>query len=245
MTMPLQGRPIATGLGFPEGPVVLPDGSVLVVEIAAGRLTRVLANGELKVIAHVGGGPNGAAMGPDGYCYICNNGGFSWRTDHGFTRPTGEAADYKGGSIQRVDLATGEVETLYTHCDGFALHGPNDIVFDTQGGFWFTDFGKKFACVLPKRRPARIPRGSRELLHQHLLRRSGHAYGLHYFIGLWPALCGAVAQAGSAARRLRVAGHLMRDAVASDACERHSTLPMTCFRPQRSELSAKERLLER
>jgi gluconolactonase len=141
----LQGRPVATGLGFPEGPLVLPDGSVLVVEIAAGRLTRVLPNGELKVVAQVGGGPNGAAMGPDGHCYICNNGGFSWRTDSGFTRPTGEAADYKGGSIQRVNLATGKVETLYTHCDGTALHGPNDIVFDAQGGFWFTDFGKKFA----------------------------------------------------------------------------------------------------
>ena len=141
----LKGRVIATGLGFPEGPVALADGSVLVVEIATGRLMRVTPNGEPKVVAHVGGGPNGAAIGPDGYCYICNNGGFSWRTDDGFSRPTGEAADYKGGSIQRVNLATGQVETLYTSCDGIALHGPNDIVFDAQGGFWFTDFGKKFA----------------------------------------------------------------------------------------------------
>jgi gluconolactonase len=141
----LKGRVMATGLGFPEGPVALADGSVLVVEIATGRLMRVTPNGEPQVVAHVGGGPNGAALGPDGYCYICNNGGFSWRTDDGFSRPTGEAADYKGGSIQRVNLATGQVETLYTSCDGIALHGPNDIVFDAQGGFWFTDFGKKFA----------------------------------------------------------------------------------------------------
>jgi gluconolactonase len=141
----LQGRLIATGLGFPEGPVALPDGRVLFVEIAAGRLTSVLPGGELKVVAELGGGPNGAAMGPDGHCYICNNGGFYWRTDQGFTRPTGEATDYKGGSIQRVELATGKVETLYTHCDGIPLHGPNDIVFDGHGGFWFTDFGKKFA----------------------------------------------------------------------------------------------------
>ena len=141
----LQGRVIAKGLGFPEGPVALPDGSVLVVEIAAGRLTRVLPDGELKVIAHLGGGPNGAALGPDGHCYVCNNGGFRWRTDDGFTRPIGEAADYKGGYIQRVDLTTGAVETLYTHCDGAPLHGPNDIVFDAQGGFWFTDYGKRLA----------------------------------------------------------------------------------------------------
>ncbi len=144
MTLKLQGRVIATGLGFPEGPIAMPDGSVLVVEIAGRRLTRVRPDGTLQPIAELGGGPNGAALGPDGHCYVCNNGGFSWRTDDGFTRPTGAAADYKGGSIQRVDLSTGAVETLYTHCGETPLHGPNDIVFDADGGFWFTDFGKTF-----------------------------------------------------------------------------------------------------
>jgi gluconolactonase len=141
----LKGRVLAKGLKFPEGPVAMPDGSVLVVEIQGQRLMRVLPNGDLKVAAHLGGGPNGAALGPDGRCYVCNNGGFSWRTDDGFTRPTGESADYTGGCIQRVNLADGKVETLYTHCDGVPLRGPNDIVFDAHGGFWFTDFGKKFA----------------------------------------------------------------------------------------------------
>jgi len=141
----LKGRVLAKGLKFPEGPVAMPDGSVLVVEIQGQRLMRVLPNGDLKVAAHLGGGPNGAALGPDGCCYVCNNGGFSWRTDDGFTRPTGESADYTGGCIQRVNLADSKVETLYTHCDGVPLRGPNDIVFDAHGGFWFTDFGKKFA----------------------------------------------------------------------------------------------------
>jgi gluconolactonase len=141
----LKGRVLAKGLKFPEGPVVMPDGSLLVVEIQGQRMMRVLPNGDLKVAAHLGGGPNGAALGPDGCCYVCNNGGFSWRTDDGFTRPTGESADYAGGCIQRVNLVDGKVETLYTHCDGVPLHGPNDIVFDAHGGFWFTDFGKKFA----------------------------------------------------------------------------------------------------
>jgi gluconolactonase len=140
----LQGRVIATGLAFPEGPVALPDGSVLVVEIAGGRLKRVAPTGEVSVVAELGGGPNGAALGPDGHVYVCNNGGFSWRTDAGFSRPTGPAADYAGGSIQRVNLSTGAVETLYEECDGHRLHGPNDIVFDDAGGFWFTDFGKVF-----------------------------------------------------------------------------------------------------
>jgi gluconolactonase len=144
MNLKLVGRVMATGLQFPEGPIAMPDGSVLVVEIAAGRLTRVMPHGELKVVAELGGGPNGAALGRDGHAYICNNGGFSWRTDDKFTRPTGAAADYKGGAIQRVNLSTGAVETLYTQCDGIPLHGPNDIVFDAYGGFWFTDFGKTF-----------------------------------------------------------------------------------------------------
>ncbi len=140
----LEGRVMATGLGFPEGPIAMPDGSVLVVEIAAGRLSRITQDGQRETVANVGGGPNGAAMGSDDYCYICNNGGFSWRTDEGFSRPTGPAADYQGGSIQRVNITTGAVETLYTHCDGIPLHGPNDIVLDKAGGFWFTDFGKTF-----------------------------------------------------------------------------------------------------
>lgn len=144
INLTLQGRVMASGLKFPEGPVALPDGSVLVVEIAGGRLTRVMPDGELEVVAELGGGPNGAALGPDGHCYVCNNGGFSWRTDNGFTRPTGAAANYGGGSIQRVNIETGEVETLYTHCGDVPLHGPNDIVFDAEGGFWFTDFGKTF-----------------------------------------------------------------------------------------------------
>lgn len=140
----LQGQVIATGLAFPEGPVAMPDGSVLVVEIQGGWLLRVGPDGSKQRVAQLGGGPNGAALGPDGHCYICNNGGFSWRTDDGFTRPTGPAADYDGGAIQRVNLATGAVENLYTQCEGVALHGPNDLVFDGDGGFWFTDFGKTY-----------------------------------------------------------------------------------------------------
>lgn len=143
-TFELAGEVIASGLRFPEGPIALPDGSVLVVEIMGTRLLRIPAHGgEPEVIATLGGGPNGAAIGPDGHCYVCNNGGFAWRTDAGFSRPTGAASDYRGGSIQRVDLATGAVETLYTHGGDTPLHGPNDIVFDAHGGFWFTDFGKK------------------------------------------------------------------------------------------------------
>jgi gluconolactonase len=135
-------RTLATGLRFPEGPIAMPDGSVVLVEIGRGTLSRVSANGTVEVIAELGGGPNGAAMGPDGKCYVCNNGGFKWIERNGRLFPGEQPDDYAGGSIQRVDLSTGAFETLYTSCDGRGLRGPNDIVFDRSGGFWFTDHGK-------------------------------------------------------------------------------------------------------
>eukprot|EP01036_Dinobryon_divergens_P005362 gene5362-7095_t len=134
---------LASGLGFPEGPVALPDGSVVLVEIEQGRLSRVMPDGERVTVATTSGGPNGAAVGPDGAIYVCNNGGFEWLRHDGLLRPGGQSADYRGGSIQRVDLRSGQVDTLYTTCNGHPLHGPNDLVFDRQGGFYFTCNGKR------------------------------------------------------------------------------------------------------
>ena len=136
-------REIATGLRFPEGPIAMPDGSVLLVEIERQTLTRVAADGSKTVVAKTGGGPNGAAIGPDGACYICNNGGFVWIENEQGLRPHLQGADYKGGSIQKVDLKTGAVTTLYTKGPNHKLNGPNDLVFDAHGGFYFTDLGKR------------------------------------------------------------------------------------------------------
>ena len=58
-------KEITSGLKFPEGPVAMPDGSVILVEIARETLTRVMPDGKQHVIAKLGGGPNGAAMGPE------------------------------------------------------------------------------------------------------------------------------------------------------------------------------------
>jgi gluconolactonase len=142
---------MATGLRFPEGPVWMPDGSVVVVEIESARLTRVAPDGTKTTIAQHTGGPNGAALGPDGKIYVCNNGGFDWHDDpvHGL-RPVGQASAYSGGRIERVDIATGRIETLYNTCNGRGLRGPNDIVFDAHGGFYFTDLGKARARDLDR-----------------------------------------------------------------------------------------------
>jgi len=136
-------REVASGLHFPEGPIAMSDGSVIVVEMLAPRLTRVLPDGTKETIADIPGGPNGAAIGPDGSVYLCNNGGcFTDVQMGGLSFPGPWSKDrYVGGSIQKVDLATGKVEDLYTECDGWPLRAPNDIVFDEHGGFYFTDHG--------------------------------------------------------------------------------------------------------
>ncbi|WP_342641747.1 SMP-30/gluconolactonase/LRE family protein [Rhodoligotrophos ferricapiens] len=141
--MSLELRTIAEGLRFPEGPIAMADGSIIIVEIERRSLSRVAPDGAVTPIAFPGGGPNGAAIGPDGKCYVCNNGGFNWHetTETGL-RPHGQASDYSGGRIERIDLTTGEVEVLYTASDKAPLKGPNDLVFDAHGGFWFTDHGK-------------------------------------------------------------------------------------------------------
>ncbi|MCP5432825.1 MAG: SMP-30/gluconolactonase/LRE family protein [Alphaproteobacteria bacterium] len=139
----MQLKEIAAGLLFPEGPVVMEDGSIVLVEIARGTLSRVTPNGRVHVIAELGGGPNGAAVGPDGAIYVCNNGGFTWREQDGLLLPGGQPADYSGGRIERVDPETGRFDILYTDCDGVDLKGPNDLVFDNEGGFYFSDLGKQ------------------------------------------------------------------------------------------------------
>jgi gluconolactonase len=136
-------RIVATGLQCPEGPVALSDGSILLVEIARQTLSRVTPDGRVEVVADMPGGPNGAAVGPDGRIYVCNNGGVNWVREGSTLRPTTQSPDYRGGSIEVVELATGRVERLYDRCGGHPLRGPNDLVFDGQGGFWFTDLGKR------------------------------------------------------------------------------------------------------
>lgn len=140
-------RELATGLQFPEGPVVLPDGTLVICQIEAGTVSRVDPK-DGSVTDIVGGlpGPNGAALGPDGAIYICDNGGnFGFIDLGGILVPAPLTPDtWQGGSIRRIDLDTGKCEVLYTACDGRPLLAPNDLVIDDQGGIWFTDYGRTY-----------------------------------------------------------------------------------------------------
>ena len=97
-------KQIASGLRFPEGPVAMPDGSVILVEIERRTLSRVTPDGRVHVIATLGGGPNGAAMGPAGKIYVTNNGGLHFVDRPGRLFPIGQGADYTGGSIDSTGV---------------------------------------------------------------------------------------------------------------------------------------------
>ena len=144
MHMEKDWRIVTDGLAFPEGPVAMEDGAVLVVEIKARQITRVATDGQKNVVARLPGAPNGAAFGPDGALYVCNNGdGFLWGDPGGIVQPVGGSATYCGGSIDRVNIETGACTTLYRSVNGRPLLMPNDIVFDLHGGFYFTDHGMR------------------------------------------------------------------------------------------------------
>lgn len=140
---------VAEGLRFPEGPIAMNDGSVILTEIAGQRLSRVTPDGKVETWADTGGGPNGAAVGPDGAIWVTNNGGsFDFQEVNGLLIPGPTPPSHTGGYIQRIDPATRKSEVVYDSCDGKKLNGPNDLVFDKQGGFWFTDHG----CSTPEGR---------------------------------------------------------------------------------------------
>jgi gluconolactonase len=158
---------VANGLRYPEGPVWLSDGSFVVVEVTGGNVVRFAPDAasptgfSLAQSIPVGGGPNGAAIGPGGALYVVNNGGIDSihvpGLPYSLEVPTYQPANYTGGSIQRVTLETGAVETWCATdsaagpvppCGGMpplpkgTLRGPDDLVFDSEGGLWFTDWGK-------------------------------------------------------------------------------------------------------
>ena len=135
-------RVFAADLQFPEGPVWVGDGSLLVVEIRRRTLTRCLPDGRKTLLR---AGRRAQRRGDrSGRLLLCRQQRrllvqAAWR------RPwvtSGTADDYVTGRIDRVNLETGKFETLYDKVDGHNLRGPNDLVMDAHGGFWFTDPGK-------------------------------------------------------------------------------------------------------
>jgi len=153
---------LSATLQYPEGPIYCQDGSIILVEIKGEQLSIIPpGGGDSKRIAHLPGGPNGAAIGPDGDIYVCNDGGFDWQSiplpKQQLWVGGNQPENYNGGCLQQVDPVTGAVKTLFTECrerefppgtsapvwnPPFALSSPDDLVFDAAGGIWFTDWGQ-------------------------------------------------------------------------------------------------------
>jgi gluconolactonase len=121
--MNIAHRKLSLGPSLPEGPVAMEDGSVLVVEIQGKALVRVQPDGDKSIVAELSGGPNGAAIGPDGRCYICNNGGFQFHQVGSLSLPGIAPLDYSGGYIEAVDLKSGRSEVIYGTAATFSSAG--------------------------------------------------------------------------------------------------------------------------
>jgi|SRR5690242_14653330 len=147
-------RCLADGLAFPESPIALDDGSVVVSEMAAGRITRVHPDGATETVAHTGGGPNGVVKLPDGRLIVCQNGGSKfgvgpWPYDFNgcvnLFRPMGPADQPVTPALQIIE-SDGSVNTLATEFSTrsgkkLPLVRPSDICADSYGGFYLTDAG--------------------------------------------------------------------------------------------------------
>ena len=127
---------LAEGLMFPEGPAIGPDGVLYVTEIAGQRISTITEDGTVSTFSDTGGGPNGAAFNPQGELVVANNGG-RWPTDVPSTSQASEP-EYGNGSIQTIN-AEGDVHSNLSEVEGVSLNSPNDLCFDSHGGYYFTD----------------------------------------------------------------------------------------------------------
>ena len=127
---------IASGLGWPEGPTVLPpDGThgerLVCVDTYASQITAIGPDRVPRRYAYTAGGPNACVLGSDGALYVCQNGGTTgpWR-----------AKEMVAPSIQRIREG-GAAEELITEVAGVRLRGPNDLCFMPDGSLVFSDPG--------------------------------------------------------------------------------------------------------
>ena len=115
----------ASDLSVPEGPVLLADGSWLVVEMGPDRgcVTHVSADGQTKRRLARTGRPNGLAVDKEGAIWV---------------------AESQDPALLRLTM-DGEVEVVLTACGDEPFLWPNDVAFGPDGALYMTDSGIRFA----------------------------------------------------------------------------------------------------
>lgn len=119
----------AEGLGVPEGPVLMPDGSWLVVEMSPDRgcVTRLASDGAIIEVLAKTGRPNGLARDADGNVWI---------------------AESSEPALLKL-TPDGRLETFITECNSEPFLFPNDLAFGPDGSLYLTDSGILFEEFAP------------------------------------------------------------------------------------------------
>ena len=99
-------RILAHDLKFPEGPVAMDDGSVILGEIAGGTVTRITPDGKVDRFSKPAAGRTGWRSAPTARSIAATTAATATRMAASIS--TGRSEDYVGGSIQRIDPRSGE-----------------------------------------------------------------------------------------------------------------------------------------
>lgn len=139
----MQATLIGSNLGFPEGPVVMPDGRIVLCDGNVGELL-VYDGDAVATFARTGGSPWGAVLGTDGAIYVTQGGTVPGSDDTSAV-----------SAIQRVQ-PNGTVELICSEVAGSILYGANDLAFGPDGRLYFTESGSEEDYRYDVRSPGRL-----------------------------------------------------------------------------------------
>jgi gluconolactonase len=109
---------VADGLVFTEGPLWLPDGSLLFQDIKAEKTYKVSPDGSLGVLRENTQAANGQTFDAEGRIVFC---------------------EQNGRRVSRMNRDGSNLETVVESWQGARLNSPNDIVARRDGLIYFTD----------------------------------------------------------------------------------------------------------
>ena len=109
---------LADGFAFTEGPLWLPDGTLLFQDQKASRTYKLGPDGVARLLREQTRGANGQTFAADGRIIFC---------------------EQDGRRVSRMKTDGSEVETVVETWSGKRLNSPNDIVCRSDGLVYFTD----------------------------------------------------------------------------------------------------------